>query len=408
MSWIEKTKTDFIITCGDGKRFKPLWMNASKTKEYNISEFDFPNLSGTLVDRRTAKGTKFNIEIIFQGEDHLDQSSAFESSADDKRPWTIEHPFYGNIIVQPTSLSFDNTKLNVTKITGTVIETITEDAPKMSSDPIDKIKDDKENFDEILSESYDVVPDVADINEITTQTNRIYLEGVKLIKLDTDAAAYFNLFNIANALLLNATADPIAALEALNTMLAYPALLEESAKNRINTLSEQFNRFVRPDTEEETFERSQKKIIENHGAAIISSQCLAAATPIATDYANRDEVLLIVESIIEDYNNFIEDLDELQTDNGGDTDSYIPDANSLIALNKLVNYTISNLFNIALNAKQERSIFVEYDTNIILLAHRFYGLEIDDSTLNELIRNNNIGLNEHLQIRKGRRIIYYI
>jgi hypothetical protein len=77
-------------------------------------------------------------------------------------------------------------------------------------------------------------------------------------------------------------------------------------------------------------------------------------------------------------------------------------------LTNLINFTLSNLFNIALGAKQERFVFLETDSNVILLAHRFYGLVPDDSTIDELIEQNEIGLTEILNIKAGRKIIYFI
>ena len=41
--------------------------------------------------------------------------------------------------MQPVSLAFDNTKQNVSTITGTVIETITEDYPKGQEVPQDRV-----------------------------------------------------------------------------------------------------------------------------------------------------------------------------------------------------------------------------------------------------------------------------
>ena len=32
MSWIDKIKTELIITCGDGKQYKPQWINAVKNQ----------------------------------------------------------------------------------------------------------------------------------------------------------------------------------------------------------------------------------------------------------------------------------------------------------------------------------------------------------------------------------------
>jgi len=73
-----------------------------------------------------------------------------------------------------------------------------------------------------------------------------------------------------------------------------------------------------------------------------------------------------------------------------------------------MNFTLSNLFAIALNAKQERSIVLEEDNNLVNLTHRFYGLDAADENIDEFILNNNIGISEHLLIKKGRILRYYV
>jgi hypothetical protein len=406
MSWIEKIDSEFIITTGDGKQYKPLWLNASKTKDYNVAEFDFPGVVGTLVYRGKAKGAKYNLEIYFQGDDHLDQSAAFEQSADDSRYWIISHPFYGNINVQPTSLIFDNSKYNVSKISGTILETITEDNPRITVDPVDQVKNGKAALDEVFGTAYDVTPDSSEIVVMAEATRRTYLEGLKIIKLDIDAEEYFNAFNTANGLITNATADPLAAITAINTMISYPAVLENSVKSRVNSFSEQLT--ILHGTIETIQDKADKKLFQNNGGMMIASQCLSAATPIPDDYKNRNQVIEMIDIIVDDYNQYIEDLDSLQTANGGELDSYIPDANALMALQQLLSFTIASLFVIALGAKQERTIYCEEDTNLILLAHRFHGLKADDSTLDDIIKNNNIGQNELLGIKKGRKVIFYV
>ncbi len=80
----------------------------------------------------------------------------------------------------------------------------------------------------------------------------------------------------------------------------------------------------------------------------------------------------------------------------------------MIKVNNLVNYTVSNLFIIAKNAKQERSEIMTDDSDVITLAHRFYGLRTNDVTIDELISENNLGLNGILNIKKGTKIKYYI
>src|SRR5688500_16182415 len=113
MSWVEKIQRELIITTGDGKEYKPNWLNASKDVEYNVAQFNFPKIPGTLVAGGEPKGAQYSVEFYFQGEDHLDKFTAFEQSAKDKRPWTISHPFYGRLVVKPLALKFDHSKYNV-------------------------------------------------------------------------------------------------------------------------------------------------------------------------------------------------------------------------------------------------------------------------------------------------------
>lgn len=408
MSWIEKIKTDLIITTGDAKEYRPQWLNATKSVDFNITEFDFVNVQGSLVDRREPKARKFNLELYFQGEDCLDNSAAFELSANDKRAWRVSHPFYGSIICHPASLLFDNTKLNVTKITGTIIETITDDKPKSNISPVDKIAEDKQALDDVCAEVFaaTVTPEASDVSSMIDSTQQTYDEGALVARGD-DAQNYFNLFNTANAAILNATAQPLAAIRALQAVINAPAVFADNVQNRFGLLQDQFEALRNQLTN--IFSPNEKRIYQAQGSAMVSSMALAAATPqTASEYGNMQAALDVAETLLNNYNQFLEDLDGLQTDNGGLPESYIPDPEPLIGLNDLISFTVSNLFDIALEAKQERAIILEEDSNAILLTHRFYGLDAADELLDYFIATNQIGLNELLQIRKGRKIFYYV
>lgn len=406
MSWIDKIQTDLIITTGDGKQYKPLWMPAAKSVQYNIAEFDFPEVTGTLVKRGKAKGRKFEMEIYFQGDDYLEVSNAFELSANDQRPWVILHPYYGSITVHPSGLNFDNSRYNSAKITGELLETITEDNPKTIIDPVDNIKLEKENLDEKFVDAFDITPSTTDINILTAQNNKIYTLGSKISSVAEESEAFFNLFNTANAAVLNATALPLDAIRAVHALINAPSLFTANVKSRTAMLSSLFNSLS--EEVDNITDRSEKKIYENSGGVLLSAQAIAAITPIEGDYKNMNSVLAVIETLIDDYNQYLTDLDSLQTENGGEPESYIPDSDSIILLGSLVNLAVSNLFKIALNSRKERSIILEEDSNWVILTHRFYGLDTHDNNLVELMENNEVGLNEILQVRKGRKIIYYI
>lgn len=408
MSWIEKVQNNLIIKTGDGKTYTPGWINARRAVEYNLSEFDFPRKKGTLAVRSEARGMRYTLELHFQGEDHLDVSEAFRISAEDKRVWVMTHPFYGQIFCQPTGLEFDNSGYNITRINGTVVETITDDYPKTSVDPVDRINSMKAAINTTFATSFanNVSPTVADVNEMKANNLDLYNLGSKRVKFTIDAEEYFNAFNNANAAITNATAKPLEAITELQAVVNKPALFADSVQQRISTLIDQVNTLRATVTSKIT--TASKRLFENNISMLISSMAVASANPQQDDYGKRDDVFVVVEQMLSVYNTFLEDLDGMQTENGGEPDSYIPDADSMTLLNELMNFTIANLFNIALDSKQERRVILEEDSNAVLQTHRFYGLDIDDVNLNKFIAQNNLGLDQYLYIRKGTLLKYYV
>lgn len=408
MSWIENVNNGYTIITGDGKTYTPFWMKASAQVEYNISEFTFREQKGSKVDRGEAKGARYSLQIFFQGEDHLEEAEEFRQSADDKRPWTISHPYYGRRKVHPVSLSYNNDDYNITKITGTIIETISDTNPQVVDVPQDKVNEDKDTLDDTVATAFsvNVTPASTQVNEMGANNDNFYNEAEKNIEDSLEAEDYFNLYSEANTAIINATAKPLAAMQAIQAFINAPALFTQSVSTRLGILDNQFTALRNTLTGIDN--AGSKRVYEATGVSLISAMAVAAANPQDDDYESRIEVVDTVESILAQYNQLIEDLDSLQTNDGGDPDSYIPDADGMIRLSNLVSYTVSQLFIIALDAKQERTVLLEKDSNVIVLAHRFYGLEADDSTIDEFIETNNIGLNELLGLKKDREVKYYV
>lgn len=408
MSWIERNKTGLTITTGDGKSFTPNWMNASKAIEYNVATFVFKETEGTLVKRGTPRGRQFAIEIYFQGEDHIDLADEFEASAADPKPWTIAHPYYGSILVQPVGMVFDNSGYNVTKITGGLIETIstTPDVPTVSAP--DKILADKVAADEAFAQSYaDNVPvsKVANVRDIIRNASGAYSTFVANITSNADVEEFLNAYNEANALFRGASTTTANAIRSIQALISLPFKLQADVITRMSMLT---NLLVYLNgTIVSGSSRAAKLLYENNAGAVITSMVAAAVTNIGRSYSNRRSVLETIDTILAAYNEYLTKLDAIQTANGGLINSYIPSRFPLSLLGNLVGYAVTSLLDIAADSRQEISFFLEEDSNIIQLAHRLYGLKEDDSTIDELIAVNEIGLNEILGIRKGRKITYY-
>lgn len=409
MSWVDRISSGMTITTGDGKQYTPEWKNAQKSVEFNISEFNFDGVSGTLVDRKEPMGRRFPLEIYFQGENHLDISSDFELSANDKRAWVLSHPYYDDILVHPVSLNFDNTGHNLTKITGTLIETISEIYPKSTLDPQEQAQQNFEDANESVASDFGgnvSEPSTKDITNIQDSQLDTYNRVTKDITDTTALEEYRNLYITANTAILNATADPIQAMRTAQAVLSYPSQLQVSVQNRLDTLVSTFNGLR--DKLVNIVRRNDKFIYEANQTTIVNAMALAVTTPIEGDYENRDMVLSVIETLSNTYDQTIQDLDSLQTDNGGSEDSYIPSHSGLFDLNVSVKYAIANLFSIVVDAKQERSIILTAKSDPILLTHRFYGLDEADENLTKFIDQNKIGINEMFELDEGRTVVYYV
>lgn len=411
MSWIDKINSDFTIITGDNKSYKVYWMNATKMKEYFISEFTFPDLAGSKVDRGQPKGRRYNLEIYFQGENNIEDSKAFEDSADVLLPWTIQHPLYGNILVQPVSLSFDNSQMNVTKVTGQVIETISILNPITTVNPVDQVVIQKEVLDESFAVSVSKNPTSTDVTTLKNTNQRLYKTTVPIIQVPDEVQEYFNLFNVANSGINNAAQSPVVAMRLALAVISAPASFTVNAKTRVLSLNSQFDYLrsnIKPKDPNATIPVSTKQIYQAQAGTVISSMALAASTPLPNNYVSMLDVFDIIELLLNVYNQFILDLDSIQTANGGSPDSFIPDAKSLTDLNLLFNNVVSNLFLIGLSSKQQRSIVLDNDTNVVVLTHMLYGLDKFDNNITALMANNGWGLNQLIQIRKNTVVYYFI
>lgn len=412
MSWLDRVQKDMRITTGDGRQWAKkeglAWMNAAYSQEYLYAEHNWIDVDGSYIDRKKSLGTRYKIELHFQGANHIETARSFWASTKDNRPWLIEHPLYDLLTVQPTSLEFDNgdDKLNTTKITGTVIETL-QDAPfnflKTTPDDVPEMfKQVAESAEVAVTE----IPDATDINRMAADNTKAYKKGLPIITDAIDYSSYTNAFNTASTYINTATATPLFAMRAAISAMQLPGQFKASVDNRLKVLFSTFD-----DLRANIFGLitvAAKQIFSVQQAACLSGMCIAAATPIKGDYLTKDQVFDKINQLSGKFSQFVEDLDSLQGAVIGNPTSFVADDTMMHDLSQLVNITLGNLYIIALGAKQERIFTCDRSTNVILLAHRFLGLQADDKTIDELIDINNISFAELLEVQKGRKITYYV
>lgn len=407
MSWLDKIKTDISITTGDGKVYTPKYNLKAQTVEYNVAEFDFVNVKGTLVKRSMPKGYRHRLEIIFDSPLHLEEFKEFRLSAEDSRPWKINHPYYDEITVQPLGLEFDTTGLGLTVVTGDLVETISDDYPLITIDPKDYSASLIRQFLIKNAESYsfNITPSSSDLSKQTEIVNSTYEIGLEGVSSDERANEYYQIYRelLRYTSLGVSYASEVAQLSM--EFLTYPANFRNRVEPRLRLLYRQYESLVFGF--EELLTPNEKAQLELNAGGVIGAMVDTSIKPIEDDYINAKDIYPVIDTILEAYNNYIGMLNAMITPTTDSEDSYVPDYAAIAALTFSVNYALSNLFSIANNAKKERIIYLENDSNPILLAHRFYGSDGESHT-QKFIDENDITMNELLLVEKGRKLVYYV
>ena len=419
MSWITNINQDMIIRTGDGKEYRPLWFDANYGKRFNIAEFDFRKVDGTLVLRGRPKGRVFDINIVFQGDDCLTVSDAFSKSADNSKVWSLFHPMYGTFNVHPSYLRFDNSVFNITRITGVILETTSKAATAVTVAPEEKIIADGKVVIDTSNEAYsDDVPEmsVSDLNRLRGHIDNIYnTVSIRIANVQSNVDGYRDAYYAANAVLNTAIYNTNDIIDQAGFLIQTPYIFENTVRERIDMFALQMD-ILAGDVEYilslgiYTSGQSQlKKLYENNAAITMVGMCNSTVTNVtATDYRYGPQILRIISDIIGYFNSYITNLCALQTANGGDIDSYIPNSNTIRLLSQVVYFATSTLYELATQSMQSRVYFVPYDTNLINVAHLLYGLNVNDTTLTTLIETNDIQLDEYLIIKQGRELVYYV
>src|SRR5690606_29783139 len=114
---------------------------------------------------------------------HIELADRFRISSDtNEGPWLIQHPLYGDLTVQPTTLTYDNSGHNVSRITGVVIATMEEPPRNNAANPRDAIPALVEETTELSSNSLTVLTIPGDINTLSKANDTVYKKGLPIIQ----------------------------------------------------------------------------------------------------------------------------------------------------------------------------------------------------------------------------------
>lgn len=408
MSWLDKIENSkFTIETGDGKKFSPLWKNSAKSTEFNSTIFDFIEVEGSFVDRKKAKSSKYTLIFWFQGEDNIEQAESFEISSKDSRAWTVNHPFYGTLKGQPLSLERDDSNLNVTQITVEFWESITNQFPRKKIAPLDSLQSKglvhSNSSAQIYASKVDLKPvDQAIVKQNVTNFSLKYDNLLDDVNYPEYQAALSKALQSIDEIITG----PVQAIKDINTLIALPSEFQKSIQQRLKLLYE-----IYKDAKETlgiTPNRNSKSYFEATAGAVISSISAAILSPINNDYITRTQVQQIAIDFINLYNDYLQTLDSLQIQMDDINNSFSIGFEGQSNLSSMVIESLSNLYQLAFNSKQERIVQCDRDTNLILLTHKYMGLDSLDENIEKFRIINNIKNKSLFVVKKGRQIKYFV
>lgn len=408
MSWIDKVKEDLVIITGDGKSYKPQYIKANKVREYNTAEFNFNGIAGSYINRKLPIGRKYNLELIFQGVNHLDDAAAFEESTDNNTmPWQVSHPYYGALLLQPSSLQFDNSELNVSRILAVVFETISIDKVNdiQRSAPREIVAQSNAIAETLVEDCAVTAPAVsaAQKGKLLDQLSSSFTNTIAGVKDAADANKYLNEFNKATSIINTLGAGTTSIAQSVQRFTAMPFAFADSIQARMAIFKTQFS--LLQASAATLFQRNSKKLLELQMGSILAAASQATVTD--ADYDSADDVLGVLDGMVDMYNGMVDALDSMSTGSMVDESSYIPNYDTAGRIQFLVAYVQDQLLSIAQQTKVKHIYHLEQDYTLYELAHKLYGVDAHDEAIHKLVKDNNLSHQTIFLIPKDTEIIYY-
>src|SRR6478736_7730044 len=308
MDWSERIENiKFSIQTGDGKTYFPLYKGGETEREYNTSSFEFISVYGTLVDRKKPKSRKLPLVFWFQGANNTEQADEFETSADDPRPWTVVHPFYGTISGQPISIKRDDSSLNITEITVPFWESIDADYPTSNFTVKDNTRDRHDLVYSLASLSAITNVKFASIDIADQAQSIVDMSGeMKSIQDNNTYAEFQNVLNAGLKAIDGLLEAPLNAIQSIQNFLDLPSTYEQAIEGRIASYENIYRRLKTSITT-----LADKKYFESIGGSTIASMSVVAVNPQFGDYVLVSDVEKMTSRIASIYNDYTETLDSL-------------------------------------------------------------------------------------------------
>src|SRR5690606_16149755 len=106
--------------------------------------------------------------------------------------------------------------------------------------------------------------------------------------------------------------------------------------------------------------------------------------------------------------NYLDSIDSFQNVSPDPDMNYTLNADSLSIIFKTLPMALIELSKLSYQAKQERVVILDRDSNLIILTHKYFGLDEEDLNIERFRLVNNIKNRRVFNIKKGAQIKYFV
>jgi prophage DNA circulation protein len=413
MSWQDRI-AEAAFTSVSGRRFTFDFTDVSRNLDMKGTPFNFVDADGTYVQQFGKTGRRYPLKMIIWGDDYDQAANEAEDILSEQGVGVLEHPTYGTVnvvVIGPIARRDDLVEqANQAIIQVELWDTIGVVFPSAQDDPTSNVLASIDAYNAAASNTFNEALILERVIDEKRLENSV-LSAVGSVKAGLDFVAstqedvkkqFDTIFQSINSGIDLLVADPLTLGFQITQLIqspsraftdiqarldAYSGLLTSligGENNVVNTISVETN--------------NQFHSTDLFASTIVSSYVTSVVN---NEFETKIGALTAAEFLIDQFNelvvwrddNFVA-LEQLDT---GESYQQLENAISLAA---------GFLVQISFTLKQERSIVLVKDRTIIDLAAQLYG-EIDER-LDFLIDSNNLSGSEILELKKGRKIVYYI
>ena len=415
MPWQDRVR-EAAYNSPSGTRIVFDYENVRKSFDKKTTGFDFPDADGTYVQDLGNTGRRYPLRIFFWGDNHDLDAESFDQALRERGTGKLEHPLYGTVNVVPfgtiTQRDDLKTAANQSIIEVTFWETIGLIYPASQTDPASSVLSAVDEYNIAAAAEFELDTDLdSAVEQASFKNSYLALLDTAQAGLQTIADVQKNVEDEFNAI-YDSINQGIDILVAQPLALAFQTtLLLQSPARALTNITARLDAYKNLESSLISGEGSVASPgLDSTSSNTIPAKELYASTYITgsivsvvnNQFATKNEALEASEAILIQFDEVV-----AWRDNNCESLEEIDVGSAYQQLQEAVALTAGFLVEISFTLKQERSIVLDRPRTMLDLTAELYGKDFENQ-LDFFINSNDLSGSEHLEILKGREIVYYV